>query len=262
MLDKVASLIRQTAQECLLPHFNNLQAGEVAIKSSPTDFVTIADTEAETFLAARLRELEPESIVVGEEVAFKNPNVFDALSCPDTVIWIIDPLDGTKNFIKGKDVFGIIVAMVKNGKTVAGWIHIPLHDDMMIMGEQGGGVWANGSRLPMIGGHKKPEELKGTLSIELPALDEKIKNKLWWGSAAFSYAMLATGVVDFGIYSTHPLQPWDHAAGVFLHKELGGYSAMLDGSEYRPVQIDGSLILASDFDTWKMMAKAMESYMA
>ena len=262
MLEKVADLIRQTAREHLLPHFNNLQAGEVATKSSPTDFVTVADTEAESFLSSKLLELVPGSVVVGEEVAFKNPNIFDALSYPDTVIWIIDPLDGTKNFIKGKDVFGTIVAMVKNGKTVAGWIYIPLHDDMMIMGEEGGGIWANGVRLPDINVHKELSELKGTLSIELPALDEKIKNRLWWGSAAFSYAMLATGVVDFGIYSTHPLQPWDHAAGVFMHKELGGYGALSDGSEYRPMPIDGSLILASDEETWREMAKAMESYMA
>ncbi len=262
MIDEVSQIIREVVKENILPHFQKLEAGEIATKSGPTDFVTVADMEAEKALSARLTDLIPSSVVLGEEVAFKNPDIYDALCYPDTTIWVVDPLDGTKNFIKGKDVFGVIVAMVKNGKTVAGWINIPLHDDLMIAGEIGSGVWCHGQKLAIPPAPADLSEMKGTLSIELPALEEKIKNKLWWGSAAFSYAMLLTGAVDFGIYHTHPLQPWDHAAGVFLHKEAGGFGALLDGSPYRPVPVEGALILTPDEPTWQTMAKSLHSYMS
>lgn len=261
-IDAVSKIIRETARDCLIPHFQHLLAGEVTTKSGPTDFVTVADTEAESMLSKRLKELIPDSIVVGEEVAFKNPDVLDSLSYPNTYIWIIDPLDGTKNFIKGKDVFGIIVALVKNGQTIAGWINIPLHDNLLIAGEKGAGVLAQGQKITLASPLSDLTELKGTLSIELPTIDEKIKNKLWWGSAAFSYAMLLSGVVDFGIYSTHPLQPWDHAAGVFLHSELGGFNALSDGTEYLPQPINGSLILAPNKEIWQTMAEAIGFYMS
>ena len=262
MIEEVSNVIREVVQEKILPHFKKLEAGEIAIKSGPTDFVTIADMEAEKELSTRLKELVPGSVVLGEEVAFRNPDIYDSLCYPDTTIWVVDPLDGTKNFIKGKDVFGVIVSMVKNGETVAGWINIPLHDDLLISGEIGSGAWCKGQKLLLPKNNKALSEMKGTLSIELPDLEEKIKNKLWWGSAAFSYSMLLLGVVDFGIYHTHPLQPWDHAAGVFLHKEAGGYGALLDGSMYRPVPIDGSLILTPDKVTWEVMAKSLHSYMS
>ncbi len=257
--DIVSDIIEDTAQECILPYFRHLKAGDITTKKSPNDYVTVADIKAEQYLSQRLKKLVPGSVVLGEEAAFKNPKVFESLCYPDTTVWIIDPLDGTKNFIKGQSIFGIIVSMVINGETVAGWINIPLHKNVMIAGEKGSGVWSQGIKLCTTSFNKELCRMKGSLSIEIPSLNEKIRSKLWWGSAAFSYAMLLTRNIHFAIYRTHPLQPWDHAAGVFLHKEAGGVSGFIDGSQYRPFPIDSTLILAPDEEIWQELAHTVKA---
>ncbi|MBR1944990.1 MAG: inositol monophosphatase, partial [Alphaproteobacteria bacterium] len=144
-LDKVAGIIKTVSEQEVIPRFNHLSVSDVDTKNSSEDFVTTADTETEKRLTAELTALLPESLVVGEEAAFKNPSVLDYLK-EDRPVWVIDPIDGTMNFAYGRSEIGVVVALVYKGETVAGWLYNPVFK-RMIMGEKGGGAWYEGRRL-------------------------------------------------------------------------------------------------------------------
>lgn len=96
--------------------------------------MTTADTETEKRLTNELTALLPGSLVVGEEAAFKDPAVLDYLK-EDKPVWVIDPIDGTMNFAYGRSEIGVVVALVYQGETIAGWLFNPVYK-IMIMGEK------------------------------------------------------------------------------------------------------------------------------
>ena len=110
----VERLIQSVSETTILPRYKSLAKEEIKTKSGPGDLVTIADEEAEQKLAAGLVALLPDSMVIGEEAAATDPAVLDLLTRPGAV-WIIDPIDGTSNFVAGRDAFGVIVALVEDG---------------------------------------------------------------------------------------------------------------------------------------------------
>src|SRR5437868_34109 len=130
MLDpgKVAEHIRETAQAEILPRFGLLRREDIREKR-PGDFVTLADLEAERQLTQRLGGLLPGSVVLGEEAAAQDRSRFDLLA-GDAPVWVIDPVDGTTNFARGKPGFAVIVALVQRAIVRAGWIYDPLADVM------------------------------------------------------------------------------------------------------------------------------------
>lgn len=98
--EAVAAIIREVARDEVLPRYKTLEAHEVRSKSHPGDLVTAADEAAELALAARLRDLLPGSVVVGEEGTAANPGLLDRLT-EDAPVWVLDPIDGTRNFAHG-----------------------------------------------------------------------------------------------------------------------------------------------------------------
>lgn len=137
-LRKVAEIITVISQEEVLPRFKHLSVSDIDTKNSSEDFVTTADTETEKRLTNELTALLPGSLVVGEEAAFKDPAVLDYLK-EDKPVWVIDPIDGTMNFAYGRSEIGVVVALVYQGETIAGWLFNPVYK-IMIMGEKGGGA--------------------------------------------------------------------------------------------------------------------------
>jgi Archaeal fructose-1,6-bisphosphatase and related enzymes of inositol monophosphatase family len=119
----VTDLLREGANRFILPRFQNLSSQDIATKSSKTDFVTIADQETEAWLTPRLFEAQP-GFVIGEEAAALLPSIRDQI--PTGYSWTIDPLDGTKNFVKGKPAFCSMVALLWNGHPIECWIWQPL----------------------------------------------------------------------------------------------------------------------------------------
>lgn len=143
-IDQVAALIAETAREIILPRFGRLEAGAV-MEKAPGDLVTIADQEGEVRLTERLPDLLPGSRVVGEEAYAKSPAVLDTLDGEDPV-WVIDPVDGTANFVAGRPRFATIVALARKGETLAGWIHLPI-EDRTAWAIRGEGAYLDGQRL-------------------------------------------------------------------------------------------------------------------
>lgn len=247
---RVTEIIREVAAEVILPRFRCLGEGEVREKKGPNDLVTIADTEAERLLSRRLGDLLPSSTVVGEESVAADASVLDRLE-GKAPVWIIDPVDGTLNFAKGRPRFAVIVALAVEGLTRFGWIHDPLNNRTAVA-ESGQGAWLAGNRLA-IAAAPSLAAMRGSAGWRRhDRLTDAVGKLVNQGSAAHDYLDLLEGRLDFAFY--RQLNPWDHAAGVLLHQEAGGYSAQLDGSGYRPRPGGPGLLLAPGRDSWRALA--------
>ncbi|EKV31394.1 Archaeal fructose-1,6-bisphosphatase [Caenispirillum salinarum AK4] len=246
--DSVAAIIRDVARDEILPRYNTLEAHEVRSKSHPGDLVTAADEAAEAALATRLRALLPGSVVVGEEGTAADPRLLDRLK-EDAPVWVLDPVDGTRNFAHGVPRFAVMVALVRGGDTVCGWILDPVAD-VLYVAEQGAGSWREGKRI-RVSPARGPEALVGATGYRHAKLFKPhgIRTRQS-GSAAHDYMQASDGRVDFAVFRRR-LNPWDHAAGALIHHEAGGFGRTVDGDSYRPGDREGDhLILAPDEDTW------------
>ena len=256
----VAALLRDAARAEILPRFRRLSAGEVRAKSGPLDLVTDADEAAERVIAAGLAARFPGCLVVGEEGAAADPALLDALGGAD-LAFVVDPVDGTANFVAGLPLFGCMAAAIVRGEVVAAWIHDPMGDDTA-MALRGEGAWiedaagtarrdlrvaAPAPPARMLGavswGYMAPE-LKARVTPRLPRLAATVGYRC----AAHEYRMAAGGHLHLLVYNR--LMPWDHAPGWLLHREAGGHAARFDGAPYSPLVRTGGLICAPDAESW------------
>jgi len=145
--EAVSKIIQEVADEYILPRFRNLQAGDVAFKIGD-DPVTIADKEAEKALSTRLFDLLPGSNLVGEEIFASNQGILNHFS-GESPVWIVDPIDGTRNFVRGSPEFGVIVALAERNQTIAGWIYDPTSKEV-VTAEKGSGSWFKGQKLKVL----------------------------------------------------------------------------------------------------------------
>ena len=121
---QVEALLREASEQKIMPLWQNLRRGDVAEKT-PDEIVTIADRSCEAFLMDHLPKLIEGSLVLGEESVHESPNLLLVLHS-DAPVWIIDPLDGTGNFVLGKPPIAIMVCLVHYGVTLGAWILNPL----------------------------------------------------------------------------------------------------------------------------------------
>jgi len=251
--DKVIEIIRETAERDIMPRFQRLQRHEVMEKNAG-EVVTIADIEAEHRLSRRLPDLVPGSQVVGEEAVAKDPRILERLSAGGPA-WLVDPVDGTGNFAAGSPVFAVIVCFLIDGRSRAGWIHDPVSGKTAVAAE-GEGAWYAGDRLSVT----RPagiDAMTGSLNYSYFPHDmrEAVRRRArsfralrTYRCAAHDYLSLARGEKHFSLYRR--LWPWDHAAGVLLLQEAGGYSARLDGADYRAADRVEGLLSATDLQSW------------
>lgn len=244
----VAAIIREAAEAEILPRFKNLQATQIREKK-PNQLVTEADIEAEKVLSRRLQEVLP-GAVVGEEGIEQDPSLMHALERPG-VVWVIDPVDGTANFAHGNKRFAVIVALVVDGVTVAGWIHDPV-PNRTVIALKGRGTWRGDTPLRVSAEVPLPQ-MAGSVK-KRGRVAEQVLHVARRGSAAHDYLDLVTGKLHFAHFKK--LMPWDHAAGVLIHAEAGGFGAMLDdGAPYVPVlHAEGQVLLAPGEKSWRELA--------
>ena len=236
--EAVTTLIREVTDQVILPRFRHLAPEEV-IQKQPGDLVTVADREAEAVLTAVLHAATPDAAIVGEEATFADPSLLGRLDHAEHT-WVIDPVDGTRNFAHGSEDFGVMVAEVRAGQTVRGWIWQPRHDRFFEV-ERGGGATCNGEQLPPLRPHGAPWTAAVWMKLQREA-DPRLLLRRTRGSCAIDYPALACGEVDALAYRS--VHPWDHLAGALLVTELGGVSR-LDGRPYGP-GMTGSLIVTAD----------------
>jgi fructose-1,6-bisphosphatase/inositol monophosphatase family enzyme len=241
------------AADVISPRFRALTAGEIDEKK-PGDYVTIADREAEVAIAEQLRSAYPQALVVGEEASFADPSLMMGLQSADQA-FVIDPVDGTRNFVRGNPDHAVMVAELMSGEVVRGWILQPEHDAAYVT-ERGAGVTRNGELLRQV-------PRSGTPRIESSSrrdLGDLATQPEWHvGHTRFccgiDYPRLLTGEVDALVYRRP--KPWDHAAGALMMTELGAVPRLLDGSPYAPGEPHGVLLAAASEDVWHTIADAI-----
>ena len=265
-VQSVIDLLRHVARTEILTRFKKLAPGDVRTKSGPLDPVTVADEAAEKALKAGLNKLFPGDDVIGEEAVSSGTAGLERLSEPGRV-WILDPIDGTANFAAELPLFGVMASLVEADEVLAGFIFDPFGDDCAVA-LRGRGAWlaaADGTRrrlhvaapVPvsqMVGSMSwrfMPEPLRSHVLHRL----DRLAAVTDYRCAAHQYRMLAGGHCHAQMF--RKLLPWDHAAGVLLHCEAGGYARHFDGSPYRPSMTEGGLLLAPDEASWNELAATL-----
>lgn len=263
---RIAAILAEAAQAEVMPRFRRLSADAISTKSSPRDLVTEADEAAERFITARLAKLQPSAVMVGEEAAARNPALLNMLVDAD-LAFLIDPIDGTRNFVAGLPLFGMMVAVCHRGDVLAGVIYDPVTHEWT-MAVRGEGAWseaANGTQTPlkvappvppqdmdgMISTGFLPEPLRSTVNGNLGSLGSTASLRC----AAHEYRLAANGHCHVMLYNK--LDPWDHAAGWLIHREAGGFSAHFDASPYKPTHRSGGLLYAPDVGSWHAARRAL-----
>ncbi len=258
-IDRVTHLIEEAAAVEIMPRFQRLATGDVREKT-PGDLVTVADEAVEARLAPLLTSLVPGSIVVGEEAAAADPNLLNRLF-DDRPVWIIDPVDGTGNFAEGRPAFAVMVALTRGAHILAAWIHDPVKVRTAVAAA-GEGAWLGDQRLSVAPAPGDVGDMAGVLlsghfgSRELGRRVDARRNRVRAlrsvRCAGLEYLRLASGEMHFSLFTK--LMPWDHAAGVLLHREAGGHASYLEGGAYEPAAIKRSgLLLAPDPESWRQL---------
>jgi fructose-1,6-bisphosphatase/inositol monophosphatase family enzyme len=259
----LANLLQEAAAIEILPRFRNLSSGDVRMKSEAIDLVTEADEAAERLIKARIGDVVPGALFIGEESVAADPALLEKLGAADLAV-IVDPIDGTFNYASGLPLFGVMASVVSGGETVAGIIYDPMGNDWVIA-EKGSGAWlcrADGSQ-DQLSVTPSPTDLEAFIgcastgfyppearrTIMANMADVRIATS--YRCAAHEYRAFSAGHFHFLMYQK--LMPWDHLAGCLIAEESGAHVRRFDGDRYLPHHLDGGLLIASDEDGWNLL---------
>jgi len=227
----------EKASRALIRDFGEIEKLQVSIKG-PTDFVSNADLKAEKIIIEELKKARPEYSIISEEDGSESNK--DKKST-----WIIDPIDGTTNFLHGVPHFAISIALKFENEIISGLIYDPIKDEMFYA-EKNNGSFFNNQRIRV---SKKKE-----INVCLFATGGKYKNEIDLpirrsGSAALDLAYVAAGRYDG--YFQNELNLWDVAAGIIILKEAGGLINEIDLSQNKNIPIRASSMAINE----KMLEK-------
>jgi myo-inositol-1(or 4)-monophosphatase len=205
---------------------------QVSLKG-PRNFVTAADRRAEEVVREELEKARPNYGFLGEEGGAREGS-------DKSHRWIVDPLDGTTNFLHGIPHFAISIALERDNAIVAGLVYNPANEEMFLA-ERGKGAFLNDQRIRVAARQRMPEAIvacglphygRGDLVLarsEIAAAQQNFAGLRRYGAAALDLAWVAAGRLD--AYWERDLSPWDVAAGIVLVREAGGFVSDLDGGE-------------------------------
>jgi myo-inositol-1(or 4)-monophosphatase len=231
LLNVMIAAARKAAR-ALKRDFGEVEKLQVSMKG-PANFVSAADKRAEETLYQELIKARPGYGFLGEEGGRRE-------GTDKTNTWIVDPLDGTTNFLHGIPQFAISIALERDGAVVAGLVYNPATEEMFFA-EKGKGAFLNEQRirvaarkrlsdcviacgLPHYGRPGIPQAQRETESVQ-----GKVAGLRRFGAAALDLAWVAAGRLD-GYWERH-IKPWDMAAGLILVREAGGYASDCDGKD-------------------------------
>ena len=216
----------EKASKALIRDFGEIEKLQVSIKG-PTDFVSNADLKAEKIIIEELKKARPNySIISEEDGSESNKNKKNT--------WVIDPIDGTTNFLHGVPHFAISIGLKSENEIISGLIYDPIKDEMFYA-EKDKGAFFNNQRIRV----SKKKEINSCLF----ATGGKSKNEIDLplrrsGSAALDMAYVAAGRYDG--YFQNDLNLWDIAAGIIILKEAGGMINEIDLSQNKNIPIRAS----------------------
>ncbi len=235
----------QKAGRRLVRDFGDVEHLQVS-KKGPADFVSAADRRAEEIVRRELAKARPKFGFLMEESG--------AVEGADTSNrWVVDPLDGTTNFLHGLPHFAVSIALERDGEPFAGVVYEPI-GDQMFWAEKGGGAFLNGRRLRVSARGDMDEAIFATgipfkgvrdhekFTRQMKAVMAECAGIRRFGAAALDLAYVAAGRYDG--YWEEGLSPWDMAAGVVLVREAGGYVTTIEDG--RDMLKTGSILACND----------------
>ena len=219
------------AAKILIRDFGEIEKLQVSLKG-PGDYVTVSDKNVEKVLIEELQKARPNYSILSEEIGqIKNDESFK---------WIIDPIDGTSNFLHGIPHFAISIGLEHNGEIICGIVYDPIKDEMFTA-EKGNGSYMNNQRMRVAnrsklkdcivfsGGPRHMSENKELIFEEYKKFSSKVNIAIRkFGSASLDMAYVAAGRCD-GFWQ-RDLKYWDIAAGIVLVKEAGGFVTDFKGN--------------------------------
>jgi len=216
----------EKASKILIRDFGEVEKLQISVKG-PSDFVSNADTKAEKIIINELMKAKKNYSILSEECGSK-------INSDSENVWIIDPIDGTTNFLHGVPHFAISIALKSNNEIVSGLIYDPIKDEMFYA-EKNNGAFFNNQRIKV----SKKKDIESCLfgtggkeKIEAALITRKS------GSAALDMAYVAAGRYDG--YFQNNLNLWDIAAGIIIVKEAGGIINEINLSENYNIKIRAS----------------------
>ncbi|MBC6136444.1 inositol monophosphatase family protein [Listeria innocua] len=229
---EAAAKIKQSFKETL----------DIDIKSGRNDLVTNMDKETEAFFVKQIKEHFPNHRLFGEE------GMSDDVTDLNGIVWILDPIDGTLNFVEQQRDFAISLAIYQDGVGHLAYIYDVARDELYFA-EKGKGATVNGKQIPKI---DKDMDLQDALLIanlsvtrKFPTMWEAVKASRGLrlhGAASLEYMDVAIGRA--GAYLSANLAPWDIAAGKIIVEELGGIVTRIDGSKINMLEKGSSIVAA------------------
>ena len=230
LIDRFAkSLIKEAGQQ-----IRNSFSGQIHIdsKSNANDLVTNIDREIEQFFISRIKSDFPNHKIYGEE------GFGDEIKSLAGTIWMLDPIDGTMNFVHQKRNFSISLGIYQDGIGILGYIYDIVHDELYYA-KEGEGAYLNDERLPMLNATPVSESIIGINARwiapnryvdheKMIDLVMSCRGTRSYGSAAMELAYVATGRMD--AYISMRLSPWDIAGGMVIAQEVGALTSTLEGT--------------------------------
>ena len=216
----------EKASKALIRDFGEIEKLQVSVKG-PSNFVSNADTKAEKIIIEELMKAKKNYSIISEEDGSK-------INSDTENVWIIDPIDGTSNFLHGIPHFAISIALKSNNEIISGLIYDPIKDEMFYA-EKNSGAFFNNQRIKV----SKKKEIENCLFAtggKEKVISDFITRKT--GSAALDMAYVAAGRYDG--YFQNNLNLWDVAAGIIIIKEAGGIINEINLSNHSNIKIIAS----------------------
>lgn len=256
----IITVMEQAARKAgrtLARDFGEVENLQVSLKG-PANFVSAADRRAEEILHTELSKARPDFSLLMEERG--------SVSGKDAGnVWVVDPLDGTTNFLHGIPLFAISIALVKDGVPTAGLVFNPVTDELFVA-ERGKGAFLHNRRLRVAARRDLsncvvtcgiPHRGRGDLALfrkELAAIQNQVAGIRRTGAAALDLAWVAAGRFD-GFWERN-LSPWDLAAGLVLVREAGGFATDIDGGD---AILDKGSVVAGNEDIQRALLALLKS---
>ena len=245
------------AAKILIRDFGEIENLQVSLKG-PGNFVTTSDIKVEKILVEELQKARPTYSILSEEIGEINND--------ESFKWIIDPIDGTSNFLHGIPHFAISIGLEHDKEIICGIIYDPIKDEMFVA-EKGNGAYVNNKRMRVssrsklkdciifTGGPRQNPKDKELFFVEYKNFSSIVKTPIRkMGSASLDIAYVAAGRCD-GFWQRN-LNYWDYAAGIILVKESGGFVTDFNG-ENRYIENETILVTNSKID--KEMIEVLNS---
>ena len=244
------------AAKILIRDFGEIENLQVSLKG-PGNFVTASDIKVEKILVEELQKARPTYSILSEEIGEINND--------ESFKWIIDPIDGTSNFLHGIPHFAISIGLEHDKEIICGIIYDPIKDEMFVA-EKGNGAYVNNKRMRVssrsklkdciifTGGPRQNPKDKELFFVEYKNFSSIVKTPIRkMGSASLDIAYVAAGRCD-GFWQRN-LNYWDYAAGIILVKEAGGFVTDFKGNNK---YIENETILATNSKINEEMIKVLK----